>query len=1162
MRAKVGTLDEIRKSIVVAAESDDDTTRSSSGGASSGVMIGATGANGAAQPQRKPDLSLLRKPILTAVTGFLEAHRAYEAGTDEIRRLLAGECDLMYECRVCRNVFRCLTNFISHKRVYCRELFNAAQNFHFQNDGFMDQDITTIFQAEEEGQREPKKAHTDVLNKDLSSIVERLKRKQFSSNAIANHVTEYYDRINSKVTQDDLKRQQHVLQLDKVPQSRAAVYQTVRRDVIADNMQARVVELENLTNNNNTILGLDGKVLDPSSRPQSTMSVPFDSTSQYFKPIEPLDKASSRDDLANDRLASALICQECNLQFDTISMLQLHDEMKHTPSTFVYSCPSCPQNFKTPALVLRHLSTDHNKPLRRIKAMREGILKRRIRVDEIVSKGPSRELSRLLQSGTGSNTRTSSPLDRKPSIEEHDEAAATRAWMENLENFDHGPMCSYCGKSFERKAVLTTHKQTCPQRIRQTENGAASVPLPSKTGSSSGRRSKVKHATQQLSPAEPVKIKQEPIDSMPASSDESNSYDVPLAKLQTRISQDSVFTIKPEEITALSGCDEKNRRKRKKATIMLRNASDDISFEVTEPEQSSLCKDEEFSVPVVKNEPIEYSVAVKLNAPKAKRGPRNRKKPVPEEEINEQVMKELFEANGAIVCRCGKRYVDPEQYKHHLRVFHNRQRRFWCAVCDFKGYRKVDTINHLVQNHGYAGDQKDISSLINFQPVEKDDKALPEESQSIMTVIETVNRSYDTSATDISFTEVTECSTSVDALDTTHELSLVDVFALTEPDEPSPRKRARQKSVRDSLLCPSTKAKPLEKDDDSSTTSSTSKRPIRNRIKPVDKDFVYDLTHLLHKEEDLEDFPLPELVVADKPAVVPAAQTVAVKPPKFESSRTPPVSVAAATPPPEKRVESKRQSLRSHAPKPLPSELIRGAAYQMAKRQVDLGLAAFHRPPIFPQERAFNPGTIAARKQRSAGGIHEWPVIKKERRVGSISKNKSDIQIKRKYTKRASTTQLDSVLPELIREKRKAIPRRNSVVPLPQKISASIEILNKLNASRSAAGLEVVRMGDFPAARKCLSESDLRKYIDAHLTDYRKKLSQVNLNGTTAEDVSPPAGEPRKRITLLQRLQENKKKQLQQYSETKGRNAAVNGTSITSTRTTITIAANASAPKW
>lgn len=45
------------------------------------------------------------------------------------------ECDLIYECRVCRTLFRSLANFILHKREYCREQFRVT----FQYSGSFNQ---------------------------------------------------------------------------------------------------------------------------------------------------------------------------------------------------------------------------------------------------------------------------------------------------------------------------------------------------------------------------------------------------------------------------------------------------------------------------------------------------------------------------------------------------------------------------------------------------------------------------------------------------------------------------------------------------------------------------------------------------------------------------------------------------------------------------------------------------------------------------------------------------------------------------------------------------------------------------------------------------------------------------------------------------------------
>lgn len=38
----------------------------------------------------------------------------------QVQQLLLKECRLIYECKLCRNMFRNLTQFIGHKREFCR----------------------------------------------------------------------------------------------------------------------------------------------------------------------------------------------------------------------------------------------------------------------------------------------------------------------------------------------------------------------------------------------------------------------------------------------------------------------------------------------------------------------------------------------------------------------------------------------------------------------------------------------------------------------------------------------------------------------------------------------------------------------------------------------------------------------------------------------------------------------------------------------------------------------------------------------------------------------------------------------------------------------------------------------------------------------------------
>ena len=137
------------------------------------------------------------------------------------------------------------------------------------------------------------------------------------------------------------------------------------------------------------------------------------------------------------------------LRFETEKTLRLHLEMKHIPSTYVYQCPACSQTFSQPAAVYRHLSNDHKKSNRRIRLMRDNIIKKRVRADEVVVKSTAnRELIKL-----------QSHLDRS---DEH------TVWENDLSG-DYkatSNTCKNCFKKFDRKAVYTSHIASCFDKIK------------------------------------------------------------------------------------------------------------------------------------------------------------------------------------------------------------------------------------------------------------------------------------------------------------------------------------------------------------------------------------------------------------------------------------------------------------------------------------------------------------------------------------------------------------------------------------------------------------------------------------------------------------------------------------------------------------------------
>lgn len=130
---------------------------------------------------------------------------------------------------MCRNIFRSLANFLSHKRVYCRTKFNTTHHFHFRSNGFIDEDISTIIQAEDDYiNYNTKDKQPEIVSRDLGSIIERLVKRQQTNRIMK--LSDFYEQVENKLTQSEIDKKNHILKLDKVPNSNVAVYQTVQND--------------------------------------------------------------------------------------------------------------------------------------------------------------------------------------------------------------------------------------------------------------------------------------------------------------------------------------------------------------------------------------------------------------------------------------------------------------------------------------------------------------------------------------------------------------------------------------------------------------------------------------------------------------------------------------------------------------------------------------------------------------------------------------------------------------------------------------------------------------------------------------------------------------------------------------------------------------------
>ncbi|XP_075742528.1 zinc finger protein 800 isoform X2 [Rhipicephalus microplus] len=68
---------------------------------------------------KEEDHSVLQQPITLGVQGVRQIVQCMTNGSREVKDVLLNECSVLFECKVCRSLFRSLANLLAHKRVYC-----------------------------------------------------------------------------------------------------------------------------------------------------------------------------------------------------------------------------------------------------------------------------------------------------------------------------------------------------------------------------------------------------------------------------------------------------------------------------------------------------------------------------------------------------------------------------------------------------------------------------------------------------------------------------------------------------------------------------------------------------------------------------------------------------------------------------------------------------------------------------------------------------------------------------------------------------------------------------------------------------------------------------------------------------------------------------------
>lgn len=381
-------------------------------------------------------------------------------GTPEIRNLLRNECDLIMECKICRNFFRSFPNFVAHKRVYCLEM-NADKIYSDRLPTVMDNS-----QSSETLTVEPlAPEETSPVATREKSTLERLADGSFQGSSSA---FKLYSNIAEKIERQKADVQNSVVTMTPIATNPNAV--TVCVTQTKDNDSCDVEKSDEEKASASTPSSMLRNILerplpvpkDSQNKNQTTETTeektenmattedrPRDSSrrSEARKLMEDLRPVQSNLGNVNRSFLSELSkrglchiktldCLVCKRHMSSKKTLWNHMKFFHMGEKTVYPCLFCEKKFGRLYNILKHTKSCHHKSDSDIEKLRSKIKSMSYKTEDNSE-----------EETTPSNPQKMATLDSKKRTQSSKGIKITK--------------CEGCGKAFWKKETYTSHRKQC-----------------------------------------------------------------------------------------------------------------------------------------------------------------------------------------------------------------------------------------------------------------------------------------------------------------------------------------------------------------------------------------------------------------------------------------------------------------------------------------------------------------------------------------------------------------------------------------------------------------------------------------------------------------------------------------------------------------------------